>query len=180
MHTQLIAAALDIAPEPVILFPAATWREYLIQAAYIAASVLFILGLKGLTAPDKARRGMQLAAIGMLVAVVGTLFHHSIITPIWILIGLVIGSAIGAAISIWMPMTAIPQRTAISHAFGALAATLVGIAEYHDHLAEIMHEPAKMAALGFEVMFGSLTITGSFMAFGKLQGFVPGPPITYK
>ena len=63
MHTQLIAAALDIAPEPVILFPAATWREYLIQAAYIAASVLFILGLKGLTTPDKARRAFDLADI---------------------------------------------------------------------------------------------------------------------
>ena len=94
--------------------------------------------------------------------------------------GGILGSAIGAAMSIYMPMTAIPQRTAISHAFGALAATLVGMAEYHDHLAEIIHEPAKMAALGFEVMFGSLTITGSFMAFGKLQGFVPSPPITYK
>ena len=73
---------------------AANWREYLIQASYLTASVLFILGLKGLTAPDKARRGMQLAAIGMLVAVVGTLFHHEIITPIWIFTGLVLGWAL--------------------------------------------------------------------------------------
>jgi NAD(P) transhydrogenase subunit beta len=160
-------------------------QEYFIQAAYLAASVLFILGIRGLTRPDKARQGMQLAAVGMLVAIVGTLLNHEIITYTWIIIGLVVGSIIGAAISIWMPMTAIPQRTAISHAFGALAATLVGVAEYHDHVGlpvgTLGHiDGAKMAALGFEVMFGSLTITGSFMAFGKLQGFVPGPPITYR
>ena len=89
--------------------------------------MLFILGLKGLTAPDKARNGMRLAAAGMLAAVIGTLLNHEIVSFTWIIIGLVLGGAIGAAISIWMPMTAVPQRTAISHAFGALAATLVGI-----------------------------------------------------
>ncbi len=143
--------------------------------------MLFILGLKGLTAPDKARNGMRLAAAGMLAAVIGTLLNHEIISFAWIIIGLVVGSAIGAAISIWMPMTAVPQRTAISHAFGALAATLVGI-EHYEHLLNVQHYVARsdMAALGFEVMFGSLTITGSFMAFGKLQGFVPSAPITYK
>ena len=160
----------------------ATARDYFVQAAYLAASVLFILGLKGLTAPDKARRGMQLAAIGMLVAIVGTLLHHDIVTYTWIIVGLLIGSAIGAAISIWMPMTAIPQRTAISHAFGALAATLVGIAHYHHmtHSPTLELSRVDMAALGFEVMFGSLTITGSLMAFGKLQGLLPSAPITYK
>src|SRR5438309_8491698 len=153
-------------------------QAVLIQAAYLVASVLFILGLKGLTAPDKARRGMQLAAVGMLVAVLGTLLDHRIFSYSWILVGLVVGGAIGAAISIWMPMTAIPQRTAISHAFGALAATLVGVAEYYRHAGAIPH--VEMAALGFEVMFGSLTITGSFMAFGKLQELVKGAPITYR
>ncbi len=165
-----------------------TAARYFIELAYLAASVLFILGMRGLTSPDKARRGMQLAATGMLLAVIGTLLHHEIVSFVWIILGLLIGSAIGAAISIWMPMTAIPQRTAISHAFGALAATLVGI-EHYEHL---RHLPAvtastgqpipmiEMAALGFEVMFGSLTITGSFMAFGKLQGFIRSAPITYK
>ncbi|HEX4131927.1 MAG TPA: NAD(P)(+) transhydrogenase (Re/Si-specific) subunit beta [Pirellulales bacterium] len=152
--------------------------EYFIQAAYLAASVLFILGIKGLTRPERARRGMQLAALGMLVAIIGTLLNHQIITYVWIILGLLIGSGIGAAMSIWMPMTAIPQRTAISHAFGALAATLVGIAEYYEHVGHL--DGTKMAALGFEVMFGSLTITGSFMAFGKLQGFVKSAPVTYK
>jgi NAD(P) transhydrogenase subunit beta len=156
-------------------------REYFIQTAYLAASVLFILGLRGLTAPDKARRGMQLAAAGMLLAVVGTLLHHDIVEYHWIILGLVLGSIIGAAMSIWMPMTAIPQRTAISHAFGALAATLVGVGHY-DHLTRVLAEQVgtvEMAALSFEVLFGSLTITGSVMAFAKLQGLVPSAPITY-
>lgn len=152
-------------------------REYLTQAAYLAASVLFILGIRGLTRPDKARRGMQMAALGMLAAILGTLIKEEILTYTWIIVGMVIGSGVGAAMSIWMPMTAIPQRTAISHAFGALAATLVGVAEYHDHVDHL--HGAQMAALGFEVLFGSLTITGSFMAFGKLQGFVKSSPITY-
>ncbi len=156
-------------------------RYVLIQAAYLAASVLFILGLRSLTAPDKARRGMQMAAAGMLVAVIGTLIDARIVSYTWIVLGLILGSGIGAAISIWMPMTAIPQRTAISHAFGALAATLVGISHY-DFLTRILAEPVgriEMAALGFEVMFGALTITGSLMAFGKLQELLPSAPITY-
>ncbi len=148
-------------------------RDLFIEICYLLASALFIFGLRGLTAPDKARRGMQLAAAGMLLAVIGTLLHREIVDFKWIIIGLALGSAIGAAISIWMPMTAIPQRTAISHAFGALAATLVGV-EHYEHLrgAHGAISGAVMAALGFEVLFGSLTITGSFMAFGKLQGFV--------
>jgi len=157
------------------------FREFLIQAAYLSASVLFIFGLRGLTAPDKARRGMQLAAAGMLVAILGTLIDARIVSYIWIVLGLIIGSGVGAAISIWMPMTAIPQRTAISHAFGALAATLVGVSHY-DFLTRILSAEVDyltMGALGFEVMFGALTVTGSLMAFGKLQEILPGPPITY-
>lgn len=158
------------------------WRNYVAQIAYLIASVLFIMGLRGLTSPDKARRGMQLAAWGMAIAVVGTLVHHEILTYKWIVIGLIAGSAIGAAISIWMPMTAVPQRTAISHAFGALAATLVGVEHYYS-ITIVHHEAvgrATMAALGFEVMFGSLTVTGSLMAFAKLQGLIRSAPITYK
>ena len=184
--TQLLAQAT-----PYLASPPLDARRLFIEVCYLAASALFILGLRGLTAPDKARRGMQLAAAGMLLAVIGTLIKEEIVSYTWILVGLVVGSGIGAAISIWMPMTAIPQRTAISHAFGALAATLVGI-EHYDHLRhEFMTQPPvagmvrdfstfEMLALGFEVLFGSLTITGSFMAFGKLQGFVPSRPITYK
>jgi NAD(P) transhydrogenase subunit beta len=157
-------------------------RDYVIEFSYLFASIFFIFGLKGLSHPKTARRGMNMAALGMLVAIVGTLYHQGIIDFKLIVIGMIIGSAIGAAMSIWMPMTAMPQRTALSHAFGALAASLVGISEYYQH---VVHEGAqissfKMTALGFEVLFGSLTVTGSLLAFVKLQELMRGAPVTYK
>jgi NAD(P) transhydrogenase subunit beta len=155
-------------------------RELLVQASYLAASVLFILGLRGLTHPDRARRGMQLAALGMLLAIVGTLLHHEIVRYDWIVAGLVLGSVIGYPLGMWVPMTAMPQRIAISHMFGALAATLVGVSEYYSHGHGTEVSRGQMAALAFEVMFGSLTITGSFMAFGKLQEILPGAPVTFR
>ena len=156
-------------------------RELFIQATYLVASVLFILGLRSLTKPDSARRGMQQAALGMLLAIIGTLVHHEIVQYGWILAGLVIGTVIGYPLGVYVPMTAMPQRIAISHVFGALAATLVGVAEYYTHLRD--GEPISgplMAALGFEVIFGALTVSGSFMAFGKLQGFITSRPVTYR
>jgi len=151
--------------------------EYIIQAAYLAASILFILGLKSLTRPDSARRGMQQAAVGMLLAIVGTLLHHQIVRYDWIIGGLVVGTVIGVPLGFMVPMTAMPQRIAISHMFGALAATLVGVIEYREAVSAI--DTARMGALGFEVLFGALTVSGSFMAFGKLQELVPGRPVTY-
>jgi H+-translocating NAD(P) transhydrogenase subunit beta len=156
-------------------------REALTLVTYLTASVLFILGLKGLTKADTARRGMQYAAIGMLLAIVGTLIKQEIVSYTWIAAGLLIGTIIGWPLGTQVPMTAMPQRIAISHMFGALAATLVGIAEYYTHMKSGVPIPRPiMAALGFEVLFGSLTVTGSFMAFGKLQEILPGRPITYK
>ncbi|NTU80225.1 MAG: NAD(P)(+) transhydrogenase (Re/Si-specific) subunit beta [Chloroflexales bacterium] len=154
----------------------------LIQAAYLVAAILFILGLKALSSPATARRGMFLAEAGMFFAVVGTLLDHRVITYEWILIGMVIGSTIGAVMAIFMPMTAMPQRIALSHAFGALAAVLVGIVKYTEYQGEhgILPGPGFMAAIGFEVFFGALTVTGSLMAFGKLQELIQGAPITYK
>ncbi len=152
--------------------------DILLATAYLAASILFILGLKALNSPETARRGIVLAEIGMLLAVVGTLLHGEIIQFQWILVGLAVGSTIGALMAIFMPMTAMPQRIAISHSFGALAATLVGVVEYYEHGLTIDH--GTMAALGFEVLFGSLTITGSLMAFSKLQELVKSAPITYR
>src|SRR5215210_5741309 len=162
--------------------------DYFIQAAYLAASVLFILGLKSLTKPDSARRGMQQAAVGMVLAIVGTLLHLEILTYNWIIAGLIIGSILGYPLGMFVPMTAMPQRIAFSHMFGALAATLVGVAEFHHgtHGGGVAGAGpegiarSKMAALGFEVLFGALTVTGSFMAFGKLQEILPGRPITYR
>jgi H+-translocating NAD(P) transhydrogenase subunit beta len=152
--------------------------EFLIQVLYLAAALLFILGLKFMGHPDSARRGMHFAEAGMLAAVVGTLLHHEIVHYEWIIGAMVVGSIIGVAMAVLMPMTAVPQRTAISHMFGAIAAVLVGIVEYQRHAGGEI-SAFTMGALGFEVLFGTLTITGSFMAFGKLQGFIPSPPITY-
>src|SRR5436305_8652058 len=106
-------------------------REQITALTYLAASVLFILGIRSLTHPDRARRGMQLAAIGMVVAICGTLINHQIVDYKWIAAGLVLGTLIGYPLGMWVPTTALPQRIAISLSFGALASTLVGIAEYH-------------------------------------------------
>ena len=153
-------------------------NELFTQASYLIASVLFILGLRSLTHPDSARRGMQQAALGMLLAIIGTLLQAEIVRYDWILAGLALGTVIGIPLGVMVPMTAMPQRIAISHMFGAMAATLVGVAEFVVHGPDIGH--AKMAALGFEVLFGSLTVTGSFMAFGKLQEIITGRPVTYR
>ncbi len=153
-------------------------REHVTQAAYLAASLLFILGLRSLSSPAKARRGMQQAALGMLLAVIGTLVQQEIVRYEWIAGGLIVGSIIGAAMAIYMPMTAMPQRIAVSHSLGAVAATLVGVIEYYRHSADVGR--GKMIALGFEVLFGALTVTGSLMAFGKLQEVLPTRPITYR
>src|SRR4029077_18479206 len=128
--------------------------------------------------PETARRGMRLAQRGMLMAVLGTLVQREIVSYEWIIAGLLLGSTIGLAMGIWVPMTAMPQRTALSHAFGALAASLVGISEYYLHGAKLGE--FKMGAVGFEVLLGSLTTTGSLVAFAKLQGLMPGAPLTYR
>lgn len=152
---------------------------YFIEFSYLLASVLFILGLKGMSHPETAKRGMHLAEFGMLMAIIGTLVHHEIITYTWILAGLAIGSLVGLAMGVWVPMTAMPQRTALSHAFGAFAAALVGISEFY-RFGGHLENRFMMGALGFEVMLGALTTTGSLLAFAKLQGLVRGTPMTYK
>jgi NAD(P) transhydrogenase subunit beta len=151
--------------------------QYFLEATYLIASILFVLGLRGLSHPDSARRGMILAAAGMAAAIIGTLFHPSIVTYVYILVGLAVGSAIGIPMAM-VPMTAMPQRTALSHAFGALAASLVGVAEYTIYGVHL--GPIKMGALGFEVMLGSLTTTGSLIAAAKLQELMRGTPIQFK
>src|SRR5438445_1058634 len=128
---------------------------------YIVSAVLFVLGLKGLSSPKWARKGMFLAEFGMLVAIVGTLFHEDIQTYTWIIIGLLIGSVVGGTMGLRVPMTAVPQRTALSHSLGALAAMLVGVSEYIRHQHHL--GAAAMTPLGFEVVIGGLTFTGSLM-----------------
>jgi NAD(P) transhydrogenase subunit beta len=153
-------------------------KTYFIEFSYLLASILFILGLRGMSHPETARRGMHLAEFGMATAVIGTLLQREIISYEWIIAGLLLGSTIGLAMGVWVPMTAMPQRTALSHAFGALAASLVGVSEYYVHGAKLGE--FKMGAVGFEVLLGSLTTTGSLVAFAKLQGLVPGTPLIYK
>jgi NAD(P) transhydrogenase subunit beta len=147
--------------------------------SYLAAAVLFVLGLRALSSPATARRGMFLAEIGMALAVVGTLLYTQVLTWTYILVGAAVGSVIGTLMAIFMPMTAMPQRIALSHSFGALAAVLVGCFKYIEYGGEGLGR-LRMTALGFEVMFGALTVTGSLMAFGKLQGMIRGAPITYR
>src|SRR6185295_7873305 len=156
-------------------------RDAFIQVAYIGASVLFILGLRSLTRPDKARRGMQQAAVGMLLAILGTLVNQQILDYKWIALGMVVGILIGYPLGMWVPMTAMPQRIALALTFSAGAAALVGVAEYHT----AVHDPgaldhAKAAALGFEVLLGSLTVTGTLVAAGKLQEWLPSKPWTFR
>lgn len=150
----------------------------IIQICYVLSAVLFILGIRALSAPTTARRGMQLAAFGMLVAIIGTLFLPQIVTYKWIITGLVIGTVLSLPISLWIPMTKIPQRIALSHAGGALAACLIGIAEYYRHNPEL--NALSMGIIGVEVMLGALTFTGSLMVAGKLHGTLPSRPITYR
>jgi NAD(P) transhydrogenase subunit beta len=155
-----------------------TLESYFMEATYLLASILFVFSLKGMSRPETARRGMFLAEAGMMAAIIGTLIGQHIVTWGWIIAGLSIGSIIGAWMAVSVPMTAMPQRTALSHAFGALAAALVGVGEFLVHGAQM--GVVTRGALGFEVMLGALTTTGSLIAAGKLQGVIGGKPIQFR
>ena len=147
-----------------------------VQISYIVAAAMFVLALKWMSAPATARRGVLAGEIGMLLAVVGTLLRHDVVDYQWIFVAFLLGSAIGVPLAYLMPMTAVPQRTALSHAFGALAAAFIGTAEYYSHTPHGF----TMVALVIEILLGYLTFTGSLMAFGKLQEILPGRPIVYR
>ena len=148
-----------------------------IEFTYLIATALFILSLKWMSSPVTARRGVRAGELGMVLAIAGTLLSHDIVDYKWVAIALVLGSIIGVPLGM-VQMTAVPQRTALSHAFGALCVTLVGTAEFY------LRAPAvprfMMAVLSLEVILGALTFTGSLMAAGKLQEVLPQRPITYK
>ncbi|HXG53981.1 MAG TPA: NAD(P)(+) transhydrogenase (Re/Si-specific) subunit beta [Vicinamibacterales bacterium] len=154
-------------------------RVHLIQASYLVAAALFILSLQWLSAPKTARRGVAAGAGGMALAIFGTLIDPHIHGYMWIAIAFVVGTAIGVPLS-KVPLTAVPQRTALSHAFGGLAAGLVGTAKYFMWLDEGALTPFRMGAITVEVILGYLTLTGSLMAAGKLQEIIPTRPITYR
>jgi H+-translocating NAD(P) transhydrogenase subunit beta len=151
--------------------------EHVIEFTYLIATALFILSLKWLSSPATARRGVWAGEIGMFLAIVGTLLHRGIVDYKWIAIGLVLGTVIGVPLG-KVAMTAVPQRTALSHAFGALCVTLVGTTEFYLRAPDV--SPFMMSVLSLEVILGALTFTGSLMAAGKLQELLPQRPITYK
>jgi len=151
--------------------------ERAIPLLYLASAASFILALKWLSAVPTARRGVVVGIAGMALAVGGTLLRPEIVSYRWIAAAFVAGTAIGVPMAM-MPMTAVPQRTALSHAFGALAAALVGTAEFYLRAPGI--DRFTMGALALEVLLGFLTFTASLMAFGKLQEILPTRPITWR
>jgi len=151
----------------------------LIDFTYIAAVIGFILSLKWLSSPVTAMRGVLIGEIASAIAVVATLFDARVTEHKWVIIALIIGAGVGVPLGL-VKMTAVPQRTALSHAFGALSAALIGIAEYYVAAPNVPR--FEMAEIGLEVVIGSLTVTGSLIAAGKLQElkWIPQRPITYK
>ncbi len=151
--------------------------QYILEFAYLIATALFVLSLKWLSSPVTARRGVWAGEAGMLLAIVGTLLQGEIVSYKWIAIGLVLGTMIGVPLG-RVAMTAVPQRTALSHAFGALCVTLVGTSEFYLRAPNV--PKFMMSVLSLEVILGALTFSGSLMAAGKLQEVLAQRPITYK
>ncbi len=149
----------------------------IIDAVYIVAVVLFILAIKWLSSPGTARHGVLAGEIGAALAVAATLADPQVVQYKWIIITLIIGAGIGIPLGM-VKMTAVPQRTALSHAFGALSAAMIGIAEYYVGIPRVTR--FEMGEIALEVIIGSLTFTGSLIAAGKLQEILPQRPIVYK
>ncbi len=154
-------------------------NAHLIQLSYFAAAVLFILSLRWLNSPKTARQGVLAGALGMSAAIVGTLIAPEIVDYRWIVTGLVVGTVAGIPLS-RVALTAVPQRTALSHAFGGMAAGLVGTAKYIMWRQQAQLSTFRVSAIALEVILGFLTFTGSLMAAGKLQEIIPTRPITYR
>jgi H+-translocating NAD(P) transhydrogenase subunit beta len=154
----------------------------LTQFGYLVASALFVFALHWMNAPTTARRGVYAGAAGTAIAVLVTWGAPSVVDHLWIVGPIAVGFLVGVPLS-RVPLTAVPQRTALSHAFGGAAAGLVGTAEYYLRLTEGPEflTPFRMVALIAEIILGYLTLTGSLMAAGKLQEikWVPQRPVTY-
>jgi len=155
------------------------------ELSAVLATALFIFALYWMNDPKTGRRGVTAGVTGMTVAVVATWIQPEIIHHGWIVGAIVVGFVVGVPLS-QVPLTAVPQRTALSHAFGGLAAGLVGTAEFFLSLGEpakaaVQLTPFRMSALVAEVILGFLTFTGSLMAAGKLQEvrWIPQRPVTY-
>jgi H+-translocating NAD(P) transhydrogenase subunit beta len=152
------------------------------ELAYLGATGLFILALYWMNSPATARRGVAAGVAAMVLGMLGAALDPHVVHWGWVIFPIAIGFAVGVPLS-WVPLTAVPQRTALSHAFGGLAVGLLGTAEFYNWLTS---EPARltpfvMTALVAEVILGFLTLTGSLMAAGKLQEikWIPQRPVTY-
>ena len=151
-----------------------------IELAYLVATSLFILGLKLLGSPASARRGNQLAAVGMLLAVIATLLQQSVLNYQMILLGVILGSLMGAITAQRVAMTAMPQMVGIFNGLGGAASALIAIAEFCRRLqttGTVSIDATFIAVLG--VLIGGITVTGSLLAFAKLQGLISGAPMTF-
>ncbi|MGA2621233.1 MAG: NAD(P)(+) transhydrogenase (Re/Si-specific) subunit beta [Thermoguttaceae bacterium] len=151
------------------------------QLIYLFSTALFIFSLKWMNHPRTARRGIVSGVVAMLAAIGGTLLNPTIVNFHWITGAIIVGVVVGVPLS-WVPLTAVPQRTALSHAFGGLAAGLVGAAEYYLWFTRHPEHITRFGtgALVAEVILGFLTFTGSLMAAGKLQEWIPTRPITFR
>ncbi len=147
----------------------------LIYLAYLVAAVLFILGIKNLTKPRTAVLGNRLSSIGMLIAVVITLLDQAILSYEWVVAGLVLGGAIGAIMARTVQMTAMPQMVAILNGFGGGASLFVALANVWDPVAS--SGLVAEISIGITVLIGAVTLSGSFVAFAKLQELISGNPI---
>ncbi len=147
---------------------------------YVFAAVLFILGLKRLSHPKTARSGNTIASTGMLIAIVVTLVSYEVLDYKLIVIGMIIGSIIGATFAIKVKMTGMPQMVAIFNGFGGGASALVASAEFFSRISTGDQTTFLLSTISLSVLIGTLTFTGSFIAFGKLQGFISGQPIVFK
>ncbi|GIT12304.1 MAG: NAD(P) transhydrogenase subunit beta [Chloroflexota bacterium] len=145
---------------------------------YLISASLFIIGLKRLASPTTARNGNRLASLGMLIAIIVTILKYTDNNFEWIIIGIVIGGLLGIILSKYVQMTAIPQLVAIFNGFGGGASALVAIYEIL-YPKESVISIFVLAAIAFSTILGSLTLTGSFIAFGKLQEIIPTRPILF-
>ncbi len=155
--------------------------EIVSYLVYLVASVCFIFGIKKLSSPKTARQGNQLAAIGMLLAIIVTLFDQRVLTFEYIILGIVLGSLIGAVFALKVQMTGMPQMVGLLNGFGGGASVLVGFAEYDRIFVTptIMFDVPTTITIILSILIGSVTFTGSLIAFGKLQGIVTGKVVKY-
>lgn len=154
-------------------------RDTLIQATYLVASALFIIAIKLLQSPRTARLGNGLGALGMLMGVIATLFYQEIVRYEWILLGVVLGGALGAWMALRVRMTAMPQMVALLNGFGGGASTLVGLVEVLRRVPQGEDSPVWLLTVGLSILIGAATLSGSLIAAGKLHEVLTGRPIVF-